>query len=150
MHDIGEAETDHGHRQDGEVMPERRNFPEQRIADDFDEIEQKVVLDDELAIAGNLAIVPEYGRHEKGKLHQVAYEKLDITEPRADEAENHHDPEAVDEQQDDAEERERSRGGQGDQCKHDAHEVEDDMVAEGDQRLEHRTPDIEIDAERRV
>ena len=44
-------------------MPERGTSSKQRTADDLDEIEQKVVFDDELPIAGNLAIVPEYGRH---------------------------------------------------------------------------------------
>src|SRR5262245_785088 len=51
VHDIGESEADRGHGQHCEIMAEWRNLTEQRIADDLDEIEQEVVVDDEAATA---------------------------------------------------------------------------------------------------
>src|SRR5262245_33521746 len=123
VHDIGESEADRGHGQHCEIMAEWRNLTEQRIADDLDEIEQEAVVDDEAATAGELAIVPAYGCDEKSEMHDVANEQLHVTEARADEAHHHHDPGPVDEQQDDAGNREQARPSEGNQEKHDAHKV---------------------------
>src|SRR5262249_4387215 len=113
MHDISQSVADSRDGQDGEIVTEWRDLAEQRAADDLDEIEQEIVVDDEPATAGNLVIVPKDGRNEKRKLHDVANEKLDVAEPRADEAQHHDDPESVDEQQDDPWNREQARPSEG-------------------------------------
>src|SRR5712691_9762485 len=79
---VGQHEADDGHHEHDRVVRSRRDFSEQGRANDLEEIEQDVVVDDECTILGNRAIVPE---------------------DRGD------DPIAAEEQQDDSRNREQAR-----------------------------------------
>src|ERR1700688_1385173 len=102
VHEVREPVADHGDCQNGDVVPKQRNLAKQRRANDLDKIEQNVKVDEELAIAGDRSIIPEYRRHKEGKLQKVADDEIDIAKSRADKAEDSHNPESVDEQQDDS------------------------------------------------
>src|SRR5262245_50035945 len=66
------------------VILQGRNLPEQRRANDLDEIKQHVVVDDR-ALAGHHEIrFPEHGGDEKSELQQVADDLLKVTEPCAE------------------------------------------------------------------
>src|SRR5436190_4704541 len=85
-----EAVTNKCHGYHDDVVPKRWQLSQQWAANDFDEIEKYVVIDNELSIAGDVAVIPEHGRDKKCKLQQVSDNQFHIAVSRAHECQERH------------------------------------------------------------
>src|SRR6516225_7922090 len=77
------AVTNKGHGKHDDIVPKRWQLSQQWAANDFDEIEKHVIVDNELSITGDEAVIPEYGRDKKRKLQEVSKNDFHITVSRA-------------------------------------------------------------------
>src|SRR5262249_12166293 len=80
-----EAVTNKGHGKHDDIVPKRWQLSQQWATNDLDEIEKHVIVDNELPIAGDEAVVPEHGRDKKRKLHEVSDNDFHIAVSRAHE-----------------------------------------------------------------
>src|SRR6267142_7167767 len=129
------------------VILEGWNLPEQGRANDLDEIEQDVVVDNRALAADHELRFPEYWRDEKCELQQVADDLLKVAEPCAEEGEHDSDPVAVDEEEGDARQCQQAGPAQRNQQEREPEEIQHDVMAEHDQCAQHGAPYITVDAD---
>src|SRR6516165_10468191 len=66
------AVTSNGHGNHDDIVPKRWQLSQQWAANDFDEIEKHVIIDNELSIGGDAPVIPEHGGDKKRKLQEVS------------------------------------------------------------------------------
>src|SRR6516165_10471209 len=79
------AVTNNGHGNHDNIVPKRWQLSQQWAANDFNEIEEHIIVDDELSIASDAAVIPKHGSDKKRKLQEVSENDFYITVSRAHE-----------------------------------------------------------------